>query len=74
VSSNQRINVQLYKILCSSLYADLIVTFPWVQIRPYVHKLLAHSWELIENNEGRGLRNLDESSLEGNNKVLRSVR
>ena len=37
-------------------------------------KLLAHSWELMQNNENRDLGSLDESGLEGCNKILRSIR
>ena len=39
-----------------------------------MHKLLGHSWELIEMNDGCGLKNCDESGLEANNKILREVR
>ena len=35
---------------------------------------MSHSWELIEFNGSRGLQNLDESGLEGNNKILRGIR
>ena len=47
---------------------------PWISITPSLHKVLAHSWELIENNDGYGLGSLDESGLEGCNKILRHVR
>ena len=43
---------------------------PWISITPSLHKLLSYSWELIELNDERGLRNLDKSGLEGNNKIL----
>ena len=39
-----------------------------------MHKVFGHSWELIELNDGYGLGNLDESGLEGCNKILRKVR
>ena len=47
---------------------------PWISITPAVHKLLAHSWELMQYNDNRGLGSLDESGLEGCNKILRSIR
>ena len=80
--SSKSINVKEYKKLCTNLYLFLLKSFPhvtnkpgtWISITPSVHKLLGHSWELIELNEGRGLKNLDESGLEGNNKILRSIR
>ena len=46
---------------------------PWISITPSLHKLLSYSWEFIELNGDRGLRNLDESGLEGNNKILRGI-
>ena len=39
-----------------------------------VGELLAHSWELIALNDGVGLGAIDESGLEGCNKILRNVR
>ena len=47
---------------------------PWISIMPSLHKVLAHSWELIELNDGMGLGNLDEAGLEGCNKILRKIR
>ena len=38
---------------------------PWISITPALHKLLAHSWELMLNNKETGLGSLDESGLEG---------
>ena len=39
-----------------------------------MHKVLAHSWELFQNNNACGLANLDESGLEGCNKIVRCIR
>ena len=80
--SSEAINVKEYRKLCTNLYLFLLRSFPhisqkpgtWISITPSVHKLLGHSWELIILNEGCGLKNLDESGLEGNNKILRSIR
>ena len=46
----------------------------WISVSPTLHKLLAHSWELIKMNDGHGLKCFDESGLEANNKILRSIR
>ena len=89
-SSSQSINVAEYKKVCTSLYLLYLESFPkpvqpktkspkpidlmWVSVPPTLHKLLAHSWELIEMNECRGLKCFDESGLEANNKILRSIR
>ena len=47
---------------------------PLCQISPSVHKLLAHSWELISNNENFGLGTIAEGGLEACNKLLRRYR
>lgn len=83
-SSSEDVNVTEYKKLCSELYLYLIQSFPrvsdihlngpWISITPSLHKLLAHSWELIELNGDIGLLSLDESGLEGSNKILRGIR
>ena len=81
MSSKEKVNVDKYKNLCYSVYIFLLQKFQsqtkqcsWVSITPTVHKLLAHSWELIDSNDGYGLGSLDESGLEGCNKLLRNVR
>ena len=43
----------------------------WIQIRPTVHSLLAHSWELIKENNAKGLGEYTEGPLENNTKFLR---
>ena len=87
-SSSQNINVQEYKKVCTTLYLLYLESFPtqsekknpkpidlvWISVPPSLHKLLAHSWELIDMNDGRGLKCFDESGLEANNKILRSIR
>ena len=84
MSSKGEVNIQEYKHYCNKLNHVLVNDFPlvvnrqlpspWISITPAVHKLLAHSWELMQNNDNRGLGSLDESGLEGCNKILRSIR
>ena len=84
MSSKKKVNVEAYKQFCIDLNMHIITQFPreisrtlpgpWVSITPSLHKVLAHSWELIMLNEGFGLGSLDESGLEGNNKILRGIR
>ena len=45
----------------------------WIKIRPTVHSLLAHSWELFERNGGDGVGELSESGLEADNKFMRAI-
>ena len=59
------------KDVCIELHFLMLKKLPWISIRPTVHKLLGHSWELILQNNEKGLGSLDESGLEGCNKLLR---
>ena len=78
--SSEAVHVDEYKSYCLKLYLHLATAFTnsagdlWISIRPTLHKLLAHSWELIFLNDGEGLQRLDESGLEGCNKILRTIR
>ena len=84
MSSHCKVNVEKYKEFCIKTNLFLLREFPrvvrknlpgpWISITPTVHKVLTHSWELILHNNSFGLANLDESGLEGNNKILRSIR
>ena len=84
MSHKGEVNVVEYKKYCTKLYAMSINDFPrvinkkppgpWISITPSVHKLLANSWELMQNNNNHGLGALKEAGLEGCNKILRSCR
>ena len=37
-------------------------------------QILAHSWEIVQNNGGRGLKHMSEEGIEGIQKVARKVR
>ena len=81
MASKSKVNAQTYKDLCTELYLHLL-NFPgdsisqigWIAISPTLHKVLGHSWELIERHNGEGLFRLDESGLEACNKILRNSR
>ena len=74
LSSDRKVNVDEYKKLCTELNLLLLREVSWVSITPSLHKVLAHSWELIEVNDGRGLKNLSEEGFEATNKRLRLYR
>ena len=84
LSSKKNVNSAEFRNLCTELYLFLLRNFPrisnrhlpgpWISITPTLHKVLGHSWELIEFNDGEGLGSLDESGLEGCNKILRKIR
>ena len=83
MSSKSQVNVKDLKIFCLDFYLFLLGSFlhvsqahlpgPWISTMPAFQKVLAHSWELIELN-AFGLGALDESGLEGCNKMLRKAR
>ena len=41
-------------------------------VSPSVHRILAHSWEVLELNKGFGLGDMSEEGLEALNKIIRS--
>jgi len=66
--SAELVSVKDYNKLCINLYVFLLKSFPcttqeprtWIGITPSLHKLLGHSWELIEINDEHSLKNWDE--------------
>lgn len=79
-TSTQLVDVEAYKEHCLQTYHLLFNNFNnennrrWIGISPTVHSLLAHSWEVIQRNGGRGMGEWSESGLEHNNKILRTIR
>ena len=61
--------------LCKQTYECIVIEFPWVNITPSLHKLLAHSPELIQScNDGYGMKQFSEEALEACNKLIRKYR
>ena len=56
---------------CTATYLKLLETFPWMSVSPSCHRLLAHSAEIIERNDGRGLGTQTEQPSESAHKNLR---
>ena len=73
-SKEKVINLEEFKTFCHTLYCDILTWFPGAHITPTVHKVLAHSWELISMNDDHGLGNYSEEGLEACNKLLRRIR
>ena len=70
---NLEINTTLYGELCVETYDLIINCFEnsnskWINVSPTLHMMLAHSWEIIEMNNNKGLGEYSESGLEHNNK------
>ena len=75
VNSDREINTQEFGILCTNTYLFILDYFPWASITPMLHKLLAHSEEILrEVNNGCGLKSFSEEGSEACNKLLRKYR
>ena len=62
---DERIEIEKFTTLCRDTYELIIVSFPWASITPTLHKILAHSAQLIdEYNGGRGMKYFSEEGLE----------
>ena len=73
-SQKRKVNVEKLRILAQEVNMKIVTTFPWAAISPSVHRILAHSWEVIEMNDGFGLGDVSEEGLEALNKLIRQMR
>ena len=72
---SREINTDQLDIICRETYIFILTQFPWANISPSLHKLLAHSTELIkECNDGYGLKSFSEEGVESSNKFIRRYR
>ena len=63
-----------FEDLCYATYKTLLQEFPWMHLSETVHRLLAHSAEVIRLNGDQGLGQLSESPLEAQHKLVRKYR
>ncbi|KAI6651056.1 hypothetical protein LOD99_5633 [Oopsacas minuta] len=72
-NSNQAIDTdKLDSLCCKETYESILIDFPWASITPSLHRLLAHSPELIRDcNNGFGLKDFSEEAVEACNKLIR---
>ena len=73
INSSKNVELAEYKGFCRTT-SHLVKSVPWIEITPSAHIVLAHSAELIEENDSIGLLNFTESDIEANNKYLRQYR
>ena len=73
-SQKRKVNIDKFRQMLVETYCKLLICFPWCPVSPSVHRILAHSWEVIELNNSFGLGNLSEEGLEALNKYVRSRR
>ena len=63
-SQKRMVDVDKVRQLGQQVYLKLVQLFPWVVISPSLHRILAHSWEVILLNDSFGLGGLSEEGLE----------
>ena len=72
-NSSRKVNTLELGNLCKDTYLLILDSFP--SITPTLHKILAHSGELIrESNAGFGLKDFSEEGTESCNKLIRKYR
>ena len=71
-NSSRKVNTLELGNLCKDTYLLILDSFP--SITPTLHKILAHSGELIrESNAGFGLKDFSEEGTESCNKLIRKI-
>ena len=73
-SQKRRVNVEKLRELSKDVNLRFVQLFPWAAVSPSVHRILAHSWEVVELNGEFGLGDVSEEGLEALNKQIRRMR
>ena len=73
-SQTTQVNVDAYKSLSTTVYLRIVEEFPWAQIKPSIHGLMAHAGQLIEENDGYGLGGKAEHGTERGQQELKGWR
>ena len=67
-SQKRKIDTDKVRRLGKLVNIQLVQCFPWIAISPSVHRIIAHSWEVILLNNSFGLGDQSEEVLEALNK------
>ena len=59
-SQTRKVNTDKLRNLSLSVYLKIVEIFPWAVVSPSVHRILAHSWEVVELNNYYGLGDMSE--------------
>jgi hypothetical protein len=73
IASKKEIRIQELRTLCSDTYRLLLTKYPWVLVSPTVHKILAHSADIVESLP-LPLGMFGEEGGESRNKIYRKDR
>ena len=64
-NSDKGIDAEALDIFCKRTYGSILVEFPWSNITPSLHRLLAHCVELMQLcSNSHGVKDLSEEGLE----------
>ena len=75
INSDRKILTNQLGIICTNTNLLILDSFSWASITPTLHKVLAHSEELLRDiNSGYGLKCLSEEGSEACNKLIRRYR
>ena len=72
-SQKRKIDTDKVSRLVKLVNIQLVQCFPWIAISPSVHRIIAHSWEVILLNNSFGLGDQSEEGLEALNKNIRHM-
>ena len=70
-NSNERVNVERFRVISQNTYIMFLENFPWVSVSNTLYKFLAHTFQFIERNDHIGLCNISEERLEQGHKLIR---
>ena len=75
MSCNKVLDIDQVEMLCKRQMKLFVIDIgEWVRFPPTIHEFYAHLPQIIEENEGRGLKALSEENLEALHKVVRRIR
>ena len=60
--------------MCTNCYLEIVESFTWAQVPETMHNLLAHTPQLMEENDYRGLGGWSEEGLERMNAAVKRDR
>ena len=63
-----------FEVYCLDTYEFLLTTWPWIRVSETVHRLLAHTTDIIILNKNQGLVRISEQGSESMHKVQRLTR
>lgn len=74
INSDRLVKIEEYAEFCTNTALMVREKFPWVQFSPTVHEFLAHSAQIIRDNNGRGLLAFSEEGSEATHKLIKNLR